>query len=214
MKRRPCCFPKPVLWELSSFRISKLLFIAIKIGIAAHNVRQNALIQSCLGFWIWMWIPYQLNLDSRFQSLAGFRVPWAQICIPKPRTSDSKKKNSLYSRVILVILHAWGGIDCKAVLFFKYSSTRKQSNKRSGTKLKRETETGERRFSLAHTLYGRVGLARFARVRLLRHALSISLLILRKNPTVLQSRGGMVTINQKISFAGVKGNAESSHSLV
>ena len=69
----------------------------------------------------------------------------------------------MYSRVILVILHAWGGIDCKAVLFFKYSSTRKQSNKRSGTKLKRETETGERRFSLAHTLYGRVGLARFAR---------------------------------------------------
>ena len=30
-------------------------------------------------------------------------------------------------------------------------------------------------------------LARFARVRLLRHALPISLLILRKKPTVLQS---------------------------
>ena len=30
-------------------------------------------------------------------------------------------------------------------------------------------------------------LARFARVRLLRHALPISLLILRKNPSVLQS---------------------------
>ena len=35
--------------------------------------------------------------------------------------------------------------------------------------------------------YGRVRLARFARVRLLRHALPISLLILRKKPTVLQS---------------------------
>ena len=35
---------------------------------------------------------------------------------------------------------------------------------------------------------GRVRLARFARVRLLRHALPISLLILRKKPTVLQSR--------------------------
>ena len=33
----------------------------------------------------------------------------------------------------------------------------------------------------------RVRLARFMRVRLLRHALPISLLILRKNPTVLQS---------------------------
>ena len=36
--------------------------------------------------------------------------------------------------------------------------------------------------------YGRVRLARFARVSLLRHALPISLLILRKKLTVLQSR--------------------------
>ena len=34
---------------------------------------------------------------------------------------------------------------------------------------------------------GRVRLARFARVTLLRHALPISLVILRKKPTVLQS---------------------------
>ena len=38
-----------------------------------------------------------------------------------------------------------------------------------------------------NTPYERVRLARFARVRLLRHALPISLLILRKKPTVLQS---------------------------
>ena len=63
-------------------------------------------------------------------------------------------------------------LDCK----FAYSSTREQSNKRSGMRLKTEIETG------------RVGLSRFARVRLLRHALPISLLILRKKPTVLQSR--------------------------
>ena len=44
-------------------------------------------------------------------------------------------------------------------------------------RLKTESETGERR----------VRLARFARVRFLRHALPISLLILRKKPTVLQS---------------------------
>ena len=43
-----------------------------------------------------------------------------------------------------------------------------------------ESETGERR-------YGRVRLASFTRVRLLRHVLSISLLILRKKPIVLQS---------------------------
>ena len=70
---------------------------------------------------------------------------------------------------------------------FKYA-TREQSNKRSGTKLKTESETGERRYFLSpHTPYGRVRLARFARVRLLRHALPISLLILRKKTTVLQS---------------------------
>ena len=59
-------------------------------------------------------------------------------------------------------------LDCKAVRIFAYSSTPEQSNKRSGTRLKTES-------------------ACFARVRLLRHALPISLLILRKKPTVLQS---------------------------
>ena len=38
-------------------------------------------------------------------------------------------------------------LDCKTVRIFVYSSTREQSNKRSGTRLKTESETGERRFS-------------------------------------------------------------------
>ena len=61
-------------------------------------------------------------------------------------------------------------LDCKTVSIFAYSSKREQSNKRSGTRLKTESETGERRFfSLAsHALR--------ARVRLVRHALPISLL--------------------------------------
>ena len=71
-------------------------------------------------------------------------------------------------------------VDCKTVRIFAHSSTREQSNKRSGMRVKTESETGERR-------YVRVRLATFARVRLLRHALLISLLILRKKPTVLQS---------------------------
>ena len=33
-------------------------------------------------------------------------------------------------------------VDCKTVRIFAYSSTREQSNKRSGTKLKTESETG------------------------------------------------------------------------
>ena len=36
-------------------------------------------------------------------------------------------------------------VDCKTVLIFAYSSMREQSNKRSGMRLKTESETGERR---------------------------------------------------------------------
>ena len=36
-------------------------------------------------------------------------------------------------------------IDCKTVRIFAYSSTREQLNKRCGTRLKTESETGERR---------------------------------------------------------------------
>ena len=64
-------------------------------------------------------------------------------------------------------------LDCKTVRIVAYSSTREQSNKRSGTRLKTESETGERH-------YGRARLASFSRVRDIRHALPISLLILRK----------------------------------
>ena len=34
-------------------------------------------------------------------------------------------------------------VDCKTVRIFAYSTTRQQSNKRSGTRLKTESETGE-----------------------------------------------------------------------
>ena len=62
---------------------------------------------------------------------------------------------------------------------FKYARAVKQ---KAGARLKKESENGERRcfFFFFHTRYGRVRLARFARIRLLRHASSISLLILRK----------------------------------
>ena len=41
------------------------------------------------------------------------------------------------------------GIDCKTVRIFAYSSKREQSNERSGTSLKTESETGGRRFYLS-----------------------------------------------------------------
>ena len=37
-------------------------------------------------------------------------------------------------------------LDCKTVRIFAYSSKREQSNKRSGARLKTESETGDRRF--------------------------------------------------------------------
>ena len=69
---------------------------------------------------------------------------------------------------------------------FKYA-TREQSDKRFGNP---ESETwGEtlKMFPSPHTPCERVRFARLARVRLLQHPLQISLLILRKKPTVLQS---------------------------
>ena len=65
---------------------------------------------------------------------------------------------------------------------FKYARAVKQ-------KVWNEAENRERDWgeTLKIRAYGRVRLARLARVRLLRHALPISLLTLRKKPTVLQS---------------------------
>ena len=61
-------------------------------------------IQDSLGFWIprcGFRIPEvldssfcQWNLNSGFQSLVGFRTPWAVFRIPKTRISDSTNKNS------------------------------------------------------------------------------------------------------------------------
>ena len=75
---------------------------------------------------------------------------------------------------IASVLDATFSVDCKTVCIFAYSSMHEQSNKRSGTRLKI--------------------------VRLLRHALPISLLILRKKPTVLQST--FSAKSQGFSFKG------------
>ena len=62
--------------------------------------------QDNLGFWIprcgflipgiEFRIPCQWNLDSRFQSLAGFRISWAEFRIPKSRMSNSTRTNSTF----------------------------------------------------------------------------------------------------------------------
>ena len=45
----------------------------------------------------------------------------------------------------LPMIRVRNNLDCKTVRIFVYSSTREQSNKRSGMRLKTESETGERR---------------------------------------------------------------------
>ena len=83
--------------------------------------------------------------------------------------------------------------------------------------LKTESETGERRSP--RTPYGRVRLARFARVRLLRHALPISLLILRKKNRLFcslhESRRGRSIFSVRISTISMfndRGNPSPSPS--
>ena len=60
---------------------------------------------------------------------------------------------------------------------------------------------------LSRTPHGRVRLVRFARVRLLRHGLPISLLILKKQPTVFQSNMNRTPwgfwLDDHISFKGI-----------
>ena len=110
-----------------------------------------------------------------------FDISWNSIAIlDQNETNRETQENKLYHLYIRLYSCPFGLaiweiflLDCKTVRIFAYSNTREQSNKRSGMRLKTESETGERR-------YGRVRLARFQRVRLLRHALPISLLILRK----------------------------------
>ena len=105
---------------------------------------------------------------------------------------NSTQANSTSKLFILTFTTLQQWIDCKTVRIFAYSSTREQSNKRSRTRLKTESETGERRvfFLSPHTPYGRVRLARFARMKLIRHALPFSFPILRKNRLVCSLKNG------------------------
>ena len=85
-------------------------------------------------------------------------------------------------------------IHCKTVRISAYSSTREHSNKRSGTRLKTESKTGERRFfSLAShcaSLALRAGEARAlcARKTLKPRFTDFFTDFEKKKPTVLQSR--------------------------
>ena len=94
----------------------------------------------------------------------------------------SPKKNAfIFSEIVMVI-------DCKTVRIFAYSSTLEQSNKRSGTKLKTESETGERRFFSVASHALRACEARALRTRkTLTPRFTDFFTDFEKKPTVLQS---------------------------
>ena len=56
-----------------------------------------------------------------------------------------KMRRKLCQNIYIVSVIGNYMLDCKTVRIFAYSSTREQSNKRSGMRLKTESETVERR---------------------------------------------------------------------
>ena len=61
--------------------------------------------------------------------------------------SASEGERSRFRHISVITLPFFlVSVDCKTVRIFAYSSTHEQSNKRSGTRLKTESETRERRF--------------------------------------------------------------------
>ena len=99
------------------------------------------------------------------------------------KASDRQKNGNFKLQVFTT--RAQIKLDCKTVRIFAYLSTREQSNKAEN----RERDWGETLKILSpHTPLRACEARALARVRLLRHALPISLLILRKKPTFLQSK--------------------------
>ena len=72
-------------------------------------------------------------------------------------------------------------LDCKTVRIFAYSSNREQSNKRYGTRWKRRVRPGRDAKNTDCPFCIRYIRSNYPLLSLLRHALPISLLILRKN---------------------------------
>ena len=99
-------------------------------------------------------------------------------------------------RFKLKTLQTRGQVDCKTVLIFAYSSTREQSNKRSGTRLKIESEMGKDAL-VSDALRACEASALRARKTLTPRFTDFFTDFEKKKPTVLQSRV-QVTNDQKI----------------
>ena len=99
------------------------------------------------------------------------------VCLSVTWRAEDRKQQPIDGKVCICFLAVAFGpsdsvsVDCKTVRIFAYSSTYARAVKQKvWNEAKNESETGKRP-------YGRVKFVRFARVRLLRHALPISVLI-------------------------------------
>ena len=114
------------------FSISSLKATELKVPVA-----QCKGIQDTFGFWIprrgfqipgtRFWILSHWDLDSGFQSLKGFRIPWVVFRIPKCRIPDSSGKNFPDSGISIFLHEAipgflifveWREVQCICTYFF------------------------------------------------------------------------------------------------
>ena len=106
--------------------------------IVAMKIRRNILCSGKLdGLCCW-WNAYHQNLDMIDEMK---HLPWAW----KPFTIVLFFRRRAEVCCLSLVTAAESRYCSKTVRIFAYSSTREQSNKRSGTRLKTESETGERR---------------------------------------------------------------------
>ena len=106
--------------------------------IVAMKIRGNILCSGKLdGLCCW-WNAYHQNLDMIDEMK---HLPWAW----KPFTIVLFFRRRAEVCCLSLVTAAESRYCSKTVRIFAYSSTREQSNKRSGTRLKTESETGERR---------------------------------------------------------------------
>ena len=169
--------------KLVSWTFEPIAFQNINmIGCRGFLTQLCTTIDQCRSTFLLFNVTFGPWLDLQSRNTVAFLVLFAKNCFNQKLMNEIHLAQQQFCLVIHINLFGFIFlIDCKTVRIFAFSSTREQSNKRSGTRLKTESENGERGFCLSsHTPYGRVRLARFARLRLLRHALPNSLLILRK----------------------------------
>ena len=83
------------------------------------------------------------RFNSKTRIIFSFKVILREII----RNDDTALPHcwDIVSNVYNIVATSQSCVDCKTFRIFAYSSTREQSNKRCGTRLKTESETGERR---------------------------------------------------------------------